>query len=276
VTEKHYENFPVASLALPKSMRKPVSVIYAFARQADDFADEGELNREERIALLNGFRLELERIRNRKEPETALFAELSTVIRQYGLPLQPFHDLLDAFTQDIDRKRYEDFTELIAYCEKSANPVGRLLLILYGVDSERNRFYSDKICSSLQLINFLQDVEIDYAMDRIYLPQDEMMRFGISESDIASRHAGQSWQALMAFQADRARKMMLEGAPLAKIMKGRFSFEMKLIVLGGLAILDKLEKAGGDVYRNRPRLERRDWLYLVLRGLFSGSLFDGK
>ena len=276
MTEKHYENFPVASLALPKSMRKPVSVIYAFARQADDFADEGELNREERIALLNGFRLELERIRNRKEPETALFAELSTVIRQYGLPLQPFHDLLDAFTQDIDRKRYEDFTELIAYCEKSANPVGRLLLILYGVDSERNRFYSDKICSSLQLINFLQDVEIDYAMDRIYLPQDEMMRFGISESDIASRHAGQSWQALMAFQADRARKMMLEGAPLAKIMKGRFSFEMKLIVLGGLAILDKLEKAGGDVYRNRPRLERRDWLYLVLRGLFSGSLFDGK
>ncbi|MHB1301079.1 MAG: squalene synthase HpnC [Burkholderiales bacterium] len=276
MTEKHYENFPVASLALPKSMRKPVSVIYAFARQADDFADEGELNREERIALLNGFRLELERIRSRKEPETALFAELSTVIRQYGLPLQPFHDLLYAFTQDVDRKRYEDFTELIAYCEKSANPVGRLLLILYGVDSERNRFYSDKICSSLQLINFLQDVEIDYAMDRIYLPQDEMMRFGISESDIASRHAGQSWQALMAFQADRARKMMLEGAPLAKIMKGRFSFEMKLIVLGGLAILDKLEKAGGDVYRNRPRLERRDWLYLVLRGLFSGSLFDGK
>ena len=276
MTEKHYENFPVASLALPKSMRKPVSVIYAFARQADDFADEGELNREERIALLNGFRLELERIRSRKEPETALFAELSTVIRQYGLPLQPFHDLLYAFTQDIDRKRYEDFTELIAYCEKSANPVGRLLLILYGVDSERNRFYSDKICSSLQLINFLQDVEIDYAMDRIYLPQDEMTRFGISESDIASRHAGQSWQALMAFQADRARKMMLEGAPLAKIMKGRFSFEMKLIVLGGLAILDKLEKSGWDVYRNRPRLERRDWLYLVLRGLFSGSLFDGK
>ena len=276
MTEKHYENFPVASLALPKSMRKPVSVIYAFARQADDFADEGELNREERIALLNGFRLELERIRSRKEPETALFAELSTVIRQYGLPLEPFHDLLYAFTQDVDRKRYEDFTELIAYCEKSANPVGRLLLILYGVDSERNRFYSDKICSSLQLINFLQDVEIDYAMDRIYLPQDEMMRFGISDSDIASRHAGQSWQALMAFQADRARKMMLEGAPLAKIMKGRFSFEMKLIVLGGLAILDKLEKAGGDVYRNRPRLERRDWLYLVLRGLFSGSLFDGK
>ena len=276
MTEKHYENFPVASIALPRAMRKPVSLIYAFARQADDFADEGELNREERIALLNGFRLELERIRNRKEPESALFMELATVIRQYGLPLQPFHDLLDAFTQDVGKKRYENFTELIAYCEKSANPVGRLLLILYGADSERNRFYSDRICSSLQLINFLQDVAIDYAMDRIYLPQDEMMRFGISDSDIASRHAGQSWQALMAFQADRARKMMLEGAPLAKIMKGRFSFEMKLIVLGGLAILDKLEKAGWDVYRNRPRLERSDWLYLVLRGLFSGSLFDGK
>ncbi|MHB1100144.1 MAG: squalene synthase HpnC, partial [Burkholderiales bacterium] len=273
---KHYENFPVASIALPKSMRKPVSLIYAFARQADDFADEGERNREERIFLLNGFRLELERIRSRKEPETALFAELSTVIRQYGLPLEPFHDLLDAFAQDVDKKRYENFTELASYCEKSANPVGRLLLILYGVDSERNRFYSDKICSSLQLINFLQDVEIDYAMGRIYLPQDEMMRFGISESDIASRHAGQSWQALMAFQADRARKMMLEGAPLAKIMKGRLSFEMKLIVLGGLAVLDKLEKVSWDVYRNRPRLERRDWLQLLPSAFFSGSIFDGK
>ncbi len=276
MTEKHYENFPVASIALPKSVRRPVSLIYAFARQADDFADEGERSPEERIALLNGFRRELESIRSRKEPETTLFAALSSVISQYGLPLTPFHDLLDAFTQDVGKKRYENFTELVSYCEKSANPVGRLLLILYGADSERNRFYSDKICSSLQLINFLQDVEIDYAMDRIYLPQDEMMRYGVSESDIASRHAGQSWQALMAFQADRARQMMLEGAPLAKIMKGRFSLEMKLIVLGGLAILDKLEKAGWDVFRNRPRLERRDWLQLVPSAFFSGSIFDGK
>ena len=276
MTEKHYENFPVASIALPKSVRRPVSLIYAFARQADDFADEGERSPEERIALLNGFRRELESIRSRKEPETTLFAALSSVISQYGLPLQLFHDLLDAFTQDVGKKRYENFTELVSYCEKSANPVGRLLLILYGADSERNRFYSDKICSSLQLINFLQDVRIDYAMDRIYLPQDEMRRFGISEHDIASGHAGQSWQALMAFQADRARRMMLEGAPLAKVMKGRFSLEMKLIVLGGLAILDKLEKAGWDVFRNRPRLERRDWLQLVPSAFFSGSIFDGK
>ncbi len=276
MTEKHYENFPVASIALPKSVRRPVSLIYAFARQADDFADEGERSPEERIALLNGFRRELESIRSRQEPETTLFAALSSVISQYGLPLQLFHDLLDAFTQDVGKKRYENFTELVSYCEKSANPVGRLLLILYGADSERNRFYSDKICSSLQLINFLQDVRIDYAMDRIYLPQDEMRRFGISEHDIASGHAGQSWQALMAFQADRARQMMLEGAPLAKVMKGRFSLEMKLIVLGGLAILDKLEKAGWDVFRNRPRLERRDWLQLVPSAFFSGSIFDGK
>lgn len=276
MTERHYENFPVASIALPKSMRKPVGLIYAFARQADDFADEGERSREERIALLNGFRRELERIRSRQEPETALFATLSAVISQYGLPLQLFHDLLDAFTQDVDKKRYENFTELVSYCEQSANPVGRLLLILYGVDSERNRFHSDKICSSLQLINFLQDVGIDYAMGRIYLPQDEMMRFGISEHDIASKHAGQPWQTLMAFQADRARQMMLEGAPLAKAMKGRFSLEMKLIVLGGLAILDKMEKSRWDVFRNRPTLERRDWLQLVPRALFSGSIFDGK
>lgn len=268
MSSKHYENFPVASLALPRRYRKPVSLIYAFAREADDFADEGNRSDEVRLFLLEGFRKELERIGSGEMPQTPLFEELSEIVRQHNLPLTPFNDLLDAFSQDVKKKRYADFGEVLAYCEKSANPVGRLLLALYGLDSEENRTLSDRICSSLQLINFLQDVAVDYnRLGRIYLPQDEMKAFGIEEEDIARGHAGENWGKLMMHQAKRARSMMLEGAPLAGIMKGRISFEMRMIVLGGLAILHKLEKGKWDVYRRRPKLGKIDWIFLILRAL---------
>ncbi len=269
MSSKHYENFPVASLALPRRYRRPVGLIYAFARQADDFADEGEMADQERLSLLDGFRQELARIGSGKIPESPLFAELSVIIRQHHLPLPPFYDLLDAFSQDVMKKRYANFCEVLAYCEKSANPVGRLLLALYGFDSEESIKLSDKICTSLQLINFLQDVSIDYhRLGRIYLPQDEMKSCGIDEEAIAKGNAGGAWRELMAHQSQRAREMMLEGAPLSKIMRGRISFEMKMIVLGGLAILDKLEKVEWDVYRRRPKLEKADWVLLLLRALY--------
>lgn len=261
---KHYENFPVASIALPERFRRPVGLIYAFARQADDFADEGERPDEERIALLDGFRAELDKISKGLRPEAALFVELGQVIRQYHLPIEPFFDLLDAFSQDVVQKRYADFEALSNYCRKSANPVGRLLLALYGNDSEENRTLSDKICSSLQLINFLQDVAIDLKMGRIYLPQDEMTSYGIS--DIES--GGPARAAFMKYQAKRARTMMLEGAPLAGKMRGRLSLEMKMIIFGGLRILEKLEENHWDVFLDRPKLGKRDWLIIVCRALF--------
>jgi squalene synthase HpnC len=268
LSTKHYENFPVASLALPRKFRMPVGLIYSFARQADDFADEGDLSDQARLSLLDGFRHKLERIENGKAPESQLFAELAVIIDQHRLPLKPFHDLLDAFCQDVTKKRYANFGEVLAYCEKSANPVGRLLLALYGFDTEECRTMSDRICTSLQLINFLQDVSIDYhRLGRIYLPRDEMESCGISEEDIAAGNAGQAWSKFMMLQANRARKMMLEGAPLARIMKGRISFEMKMIVQGGLAILDKLEKVEWDVYKKRPKLEKPDWIFLAMRAL---------
>lgn len=269
MSSKHYENFPVASLALPRKYRRPVGLIYAFARQADDFADEGSLPDDERLALLDGFRQELARIESGKTPESPLFAELAEIIAQYHLPLKPFNDLLDAFSQDVRKKRYENFEAVLAYCEKSANPVGRLLLALYGFDSEENRLLSDKICTSLQLINFFQDVSIDYhRLGRIYLPLDEMQSCGIDEEDIAKENAGREWGGFMMRQSQRARQMMLEGAPLAGIMKGRISFEMKMIIQGGLAILDKLEKVEWDVYRRRPKLKKPDWILLALRALY--------
>src|SRR5258706_5592900 len=183
----HYENFPVASVLLPAALRHPVSVIYRFARTADDFADEGVLAPAERLAYLEGYRAELRRLEAGHPPASSLFRELGEVATAYRLPFAPFYDLLDAFSQDVTKLRYADFAEVADYCRRSADPVGRLMLHLFGAAEPENLSRSDAICSALQLINFWQDVEIDFRKNRVYLPQDEMVRFGVSEAQIAAR-----------------------------------------------------------------------------------------
>lgn len=260
----HYENFPVASILLPKRLRRAVEVIYYFAREADDIADEGDLPDEERLARLDEFRAELTRIENGETPQTPLFKALAEIVKKYQLPLQLLHDLLDAFSQDVVKKRYANYDELLDYCRRSANPVGRLLLHLYDAATPQNLAYSDDICTSLQLINFWQDVQKDYAIARIYLPQDEMARFGVSETHIAQSRADQAWQALMQFQVQRARDMMRRGTPLGSILGGRIGLEMRLIIAGGNRILSKLEKAQYDMFRHRPLLRPLDWLIMLI------------
>ena len=261
---EHYENFPVASILLPKRLRRAVEVIYNFARQADDIADEGDLPDEERLARLDEFRAELKRIENGEPPQSPLFDALTEIVKKYQLPLQLLHDLLDAFSQDVLKKRYANYDELLDYCRRSANPVGRLLLHLYDAATPQNLAYSDDICTSLQLINFWQDVQKDYAIARIYLPQDEMARFGVSEAHIAAGRADQAWQALMQFQVQRARDMMRHGTPLGSILSGRIGLEMRLIIAGGNRILSKLEKSQYDMFRHRPLLRPLDWLIMLL------------
>lgn len=265
---QHYENFPVASFLLPRRLRHPVSVIYTFAREADDFADEGELDNATRLALLDGFRTELDRIAAGLPPRQPLFDELAAIIARHGLPLQPFYDLLDAFSQDVTRKRYADFGEVMDYCRRSANPVGLLLLHLYGAATERNISYSNAICSSLQLINFLQDVAIDYHdKDRIYLPLDELAKYRVTEAQIARGDSSGMWKPLMQAQIERARQLLQAGAPLGRILQGRIGLEMRMIIMGGETILRKLHKSGGDVFAGRPVLKPGDWAYMLYRAL---------
>jgi squalene synthase HpnC len=265
---EHYENFPVASILLPKKFRRPVELIYTFARNADDFADEGDLLPAERLQRLDEYRAEMDRIESGTEPALPLFRELAPVIREHRLPVGLFRDLLSAFSQDVTKQRYADFGEVMDYCRRSANPVGRLLLHLYKAAEPRNLAYSDGICSSLQLINFLQDVEIDFAKNRVYLPQDEMCRFGVTEEQIAGRNAGGGWKALMAWQIERARKMLQSGAPLARVLPGRLGLELRMIMMGGETILRKLHRNGGDVFRQRPVLKTADWFYMFYRSVF--------
>ena len=268
----HYENFPVASWLLPQHLRKPIEVIYAFARTADDFADEGTLSTEERFSLLDGFERQLDLIECGGMSKLTLFQDLAATIKQHQLPLQLFRDLLSAFKQDVTKTRYADFDEVIDYCRRSANPIGRLLLHLNRQTEAENFARSDAICSALQLINHWQDVALDWRKNdggRVYLPLNDLARFGLSECDIAGQTDSTAWYNMMAFQCDRARKMMHFGAPLGNILHGRMGVELRIIIAGGIAILDKIGAVHGDVFRHRPVMTKWDWLKIGPRAIFA-------
>ena len=263
----HYENFPVASILLPARLRPAVEVIYAYARSADDLADEGDASTEERLATLSAYESELDRIAAAETPDTALFQALARVIAQYHLPLQPLRDLLSAFKQDVVTTRYANFDSLLDYCRRSANPVGTLMLHLYGAANADNLRDSDAICSALQLINFWQDVAVDWQKTRIYLPLDDMHAYKVGQEHIAAQHIDDAWRKLMQFETSRARTMLLSGAPLALRLPGRIGWELRLVVQGGLRILECLEAADYDMFRHRPKLGKTDWLRLIWRAI---------
>lgn len=266
----HYENFPVASLLMPARLRPAVAAIYVFARTADDFADEGADPPELRLAQLAAYRVELDRIARREPSDHPVFLRLRPHIEQYRLPLQLFYDLLDAFAQDVSKDRYADFPELMDYCRRSANPVGRLMLHLFDAATPDNLSRSDAICSALQLINHWQDVGIDLAKGengRIYLPQDELQRFGVSPEALQCRRASAEFRTLLRFQVERARALMLSGASLGRDLPGRIGLEIRAIVAGGLRILDKLDAVDYDVFARRPVLGALDWPRILIQAL---------
>lgn len=260
----HYENFPVASFLLPARLREPVKAIYGFARSADDIADEGDQPDAARLAGLERYRAELDAIEAGRPTDDPIFLRLRPAIAEFALPLQLFRDLLDAFAQDVVKKRYANFGELMDYCRRSADPIGRLLLQLYGIRDGESQSLSDGICSSLQLINHWQDIAIDWRKGRVYLPQDELARFGIHESQIAAGRWDAAWAAMMDFQIDRARAMMAAGSPLVRVLPGRIGLELRLIVASGFRMLDKLQRVRGDIFRRRPVITGRDWPGILL------------
>lgn len=268
VNAGHYENFPVASIVMPRKLRAPVRAIYAFARSADDFADEGVLPAEERLARLAEYHAHLHALERGEPVDHPIFQALAPHIRAYALPFNLFHDLLSAFEQDVVKTRYDHFGEVMDYCKRSANPIGRLLLHLYGDRDVKHQAWSDGICSALQLINFLQDVAQDWPKGRVYLPQDEMAKYGITERQIAEGRSDGLWQIFMKTQIERARRMLQAGAPLGRALHGRIGFEMRLIILGGSRILEKLHQAQGDVFQHRPVLTWRDWPGLLWQAAF--------
>ena len=266
---EHYENFPVASWLLPARLRPPIEAIYAFARGADDIADEGALSDAARLRGLERYLRALDEIEGGGTPGDAPFARLAHAVREHRLPLALLRDLIDAFMQDVRKKRYESFDELLDYSRRSANPVGRLLLHLFGRGDDAVALrQSDSICSALQFVNFWQDVAIDWDKGRVYIPQEDLRRFGVAEAQIAAQRVDARWTGLMAFECARAREMLVAGSPLGRSLPGRVGLEIRTTVLGGIAIADRITASSGDVFRHRPKLEAGDWVRIVTRAVF--------
>ncbi len=267
----HYENFPVASLLCPPHLRAPIASIYAFARTADDLADEGDVRPAERLRGLAAYRSDLHAIAAGR-PASArwetVFAPLAAVLRQYALPVPLLDDLLSAFAQDVEKTRngagYASRAELLDYCRRSANPVGRLLLHLYGVDGAQALRESDAICTALQLINFWQDLSVDIPRGRFYLPDDDCAAHGVTRAMLQALQPTPQTTALITEHARWARATMLEGAPLVHRLPGRAGWELRLVVQGGLRILDKVDALQGHSLCRRPRI--RGWDAPVMLG----------
>lgn len=273
----HYENFPVASLLVPRRLRRPIEAIYRFARYADDVADEGDAPAAPRLAelaRLDAALTQLERGEAAPADLAPIFVPLAKAVTAHRLPVQPLRDLLSAFAQDVVTPRYADYASLLDYCRRSANPVGRLVLHLFGRTEAEHLAQSDAICTALQLTNFWQDVGIDWQKNRygettgrIYLPQDDMTRFGVTEADLARGVADERFRALLAFQVARTRALFDAGRPLLGALSGRLKWEIALTVAGGERILDKIQARSYDVFARRPTLGAGDWLRLITTAL---------
>ena len=270
VTEQHYENFPVASLLSPAELRPVLMALYRFARCADDLADEGDIPPAERTAQLMAYRADLQsalagRPDSGRWPE--VFTPLGTAIRQHALPPRWLHALLDAFEQDVCNPRYEDRTQLLGYCARSASPVGRLLLHLYRVGDELSLRQSDALCTSLQLINFWQDLSVDLPRGRVYVPLADLRRHGLELPKLLRRTDDETTRGLVRDLVHWAAELMTEGAPLALRLPGRIGWELRLVVQGGLRILEKIADMDFASIRTRPVLGRKDAPALLWRAL---------
>jgi len=270
----HYENFPVASLLCPPHLRQPIAAIYAFARTADDIADEGDATPAARLADLAAYLTDLRAIAQGQPPSprwASVFLPLQGVLRSHQLPVPLLEDLLSAFAQDVEKTRdaegYADRAELLDYCRRSANPVGRLLLHLYGVGDAQALQQSDAICTALQLINFWQDLSVDIPRHRHYLPRADCAAHGACQAELLALQSTRENARLIADCADWARTTMYSGAPLVHRLPGRAGWELRLVVQGGLRILDKVEALKGGSLHTRPRLHAWDWVVMLGRAL---------
>jgi hydroxysqualene synthase len=270
VSIDHYENFPVASLLCPPALRPAVAAIYAFARTADDLADEGDAPAQERLADLAAYRADLDATCLGRAPSlrwARVFAPLRVQMAVHTLPVPLLTDLLSAFEQDVVQHDHADRAGLLDYCRRSANPIGRLLLHLYGVDDALALRRSDAICTALQLANFWQDLSVDTRRGRLYLPAADRARHGVAGAELLEQRDTPPVRALVAEMVSWTRELMRFGAPLAHTLPGRAGWELRLVVQGGLRILDKIEAMGFATLQRRPTLRWFDVPLMVWRAL---------
>lgn len=273
IARKHYENFPVGSMILPRSKRPHLHAVYAFARTGDDFADEPGRTPAERIDLLNHWDQQLTEAYGGK-PTHPVFIALADTVAARNIPIELLRRLLTAFKMDVTKSRYESFEEVLHYCRHSANPVGELVLLTFDIRDPALVRLSDSICTALQLTNFWQDVWVDAARNRIYVPQEDLRRFGCTVEELRSAINSQNLRSLLQFQVHRTRQLFVEGAGLVALLDGRLKFEVKLTWLGGWRVLEKIDAANYDVLQHRPTISLLDKALLIVRGLTLKKPFE--
>jgi squalene synthase HpnC len=261
LVKAHYENFPVVSLLIPAKFRKDIAIIYWFARTADDISDEGNFSAAERLEKLQAFESDFNSLLH-NDPKNDYEAALKETITKQNLNTDNFFNLLKAFKQDVAKTRYENFNEVLDYCSNSANPVGRILLELFEITDTKAFNYSDKICTALQITNFIQDTKIDFNKGRIYYPLDEMNQFGVSEKMFEENEISLNLNKLIEFSVDRVQKLFDEGKGILNYLSGRFRYEIAWTIKGGEEILHKIRGAEFDVLKRRPYLSKSDYLKL--------------
>ncbi len=279
LAKSHYENFSVATWFLPKRLHKHFYSVYAYCRISDDLGDEvGDLQLS--LVLLDRWRQELALTYESFQdgparPQHPVLVALRCTIREFGIPQHEFADLLTAFRQDQSTHRYETFDDLLGYCKNSANPVGHLVLYLGGYSDAERQLLSDYTCTALQLANFWQDVAVDYDKGRIYLPLEDLRRFGVSEQDIPARRFSPAFRELMRFEVQRAREWFERGLPLSRMVEGELALDIELFSRGGQAILNAIERQDYDVLSSRPTVSKLRKAALALRAL-SGKLMGAR
>lgn len=299
LARSHYENFPVASMLMPRRLRPHIAAVYAFARLADDIADEGTASPEERRRGLEAWRSQLRRVEKAgvatdpafgggeasvaaghareatQEVLHPLFIALGDTIRRFDIPPQLFHDLLDAFVQDTEQQQYETFDELRGYCRRSADPVGRIILSLFGCLNEETGPPSDALCTGLQLVNFWQDVSVDRQKPRLYVPLEDLARFGLSAADILDGSDTHATRTVIAFEVDRTRAYFRDALPLFPLVPRRLRLELNAIWRGGMRVLEKIENQRYTVIQSRPALSAADTLSMLSAAVLKGMPHAG-
>lgn len=263
LTTSHYENFTVASWLLPRALRPHLYAVYTYCRSVDDLGDEAE---GDRLALLDDWEGDLRRCYD-GSPRHPAFVVLRETVRRFDIPQEPFLRLIEANRMDQRVNRYRTYGELLGYCQNSANPTGHIVLYLFGYRDEERQRLSDATCSALQLTNFWQDVQRDLDKGRIYIPLEDMERFGYGEADLLEDRFDGRFRDLMAFQVERTRELFRQGLELIPKVRGRARLDLRLFSLGGLAVLDAIEAIDYDVLHERAKLSRARKAWLTVRGL---------
>ena len=265
--KKHYENFPVATIIFPKKIRDAATLLYQFARECDDIADEGSFSEQHRLLCLKEYKKQIVNLKKKKVIRTSLFSDIKKVVDNHELNQSLFDRFILAFEQDIKKNNYQTIEELISYCNNAANPAGEMILTLFKQNTKENIVYSNSLCTALALLGMAQDIPEDYNKGRIYIPKNEMKKFKLSPTDIKNKNFGRNWIIYKKFWIKRIEDILQHGKPLEKRLEGRLKLQIRILIKAAELLTKRINKSKCDLFNHPPKLSKLDWLCITLKSI---------